>query len=160
MLFTVNAPPDDVQRIRIRLVNNIKIIQPDFCWEWQGFKTKEGYAQSFIYTGGSSRTVAAHRLSYESFREPIAEGLVIDHLCRKLDCINPEHLEPVTVRENTRRGVGEWAKRGKKTHCKNGHPFTPLNTKFLPSKGRARICRECSRIGNRKYRQRIKDATI
>ena len=159
MLFTINAPADDAQRIRIRLINNIKVIEGSFCWEWQGFKSKDGYGQSFIFTKGKSKTTRAHRLSYEVFREPIATGLVIDHLCRKLDCINPEHLEVVTVAENTRRGVVEWSRRGLKTHCKHGHPFTPINTKYQSSKGNARLCRECTRIANRQYRLRKKHVT-
>ena len=36
---------------------------------------------------------------------PIAPGLVADHLCRNRDCINPHHVEPVEVAENTRRGM-------------------------------------------------------
>jgi hypothetical protein len=30
--------------------------------------------------------------------------LVSDHLCRRRPCVNPWHIEPVTVSENTRRG--------------------------------------------------------
>ncbi|MGH9151353.1 MAG: HNH endonuclease [Acidimicrobiales bacterium] len=32
------------------------------------------------------------------------EGLTLDHLCRDRRCVNPAHLEPVTVAENLRRG--------------------------------------------------------
>jgi hypothetical protein len=41
---------------------------------------------------------------YEHHVGPIPDGLVIDHLCRVHNCVNPEHLEPVTPAENTRRG--------------------------------------------------------
>jgi hypothetical protein len=50
------------------------------------------------------RMQQAHRIAYEAFRGPIAAGLEIDHLCRNPRCCNPVHLEPVTHRENVRRG--------------------------------------------------------
>lgn len=43
---------------------------------------------------------------YELLVGPIPEGLTIDHLCRNTMCVNPDHLEPVTHRENLMRGVG------------------------------------------------------
>jgi hypothetical protein len=43
---------------------------------------------------------------YERERDPIPAGLHLDHLCRVRDCVNPEHLEPVTNAENLRRGDG------------------------------------------------------
>ena len=45
-----------------------------------------------------------HRVAYEELVGPIPDGLVLDHLCRNRRCCNPEHLEPVTDGENTRRG--------------------------------------------------------
>ena len=49
--------------------------------------------------------VMAHRFAYEEYVGPIPDGLQIDHLCRNKWCVNPEHLEPVTCRENALRGV-------------------------------------------------------
>ena len=60
---------------------------------------------------------------------PIPEGLVIDHLCRNRACVNPAHLEPVSQRENVMRSpVAEGAINAAKTHCSQGHPFSPENT--------------------------------
>lgn len=72
-------------------------------------------------------------------RGPIPEGLVIDHLCRDLLCVNPGHLEPVTQKENVRRGVGH----GAETHCPQGHEYTEANTRV--SKKNKRYCRACGR---------------
>ena len=69
------------------------------CWLWTGTKQKNGYG-SFGFKG---RTVRAHRWSYEFHVGQIPDGLHIDHLCRVRNCVNPEHLEPVTHAENMRR---------------------------------------------------------
>lgn len=49
--------------------------------------------------------VLVHRFAYEQVKGPIPEGLFIDHLCRNRGCVNPNHLEPVTNRENVMRGL-------------------------------------------------------
>lgn len=69
------------------------------CQIWQGAPGLNGYGRLSI----DGRLTLAHRASYEAFVGPIPSGLTIDHLCRVRMCINPEHLEPVTRAENTRR---------------------------------------------------------
>lgn len=77
------------------------------CWIWQGAPGKNGYGRMSI----GDRLQYVHRLSYEHHVGPIPDGLTIDHLCRVRMCINPEHLEPVTFAENTRReNAVRWAK--------------------------------------------------
>lgn len=71
---------------------------PSGCWLWTG-STANGYGQARV--GG--KTVRAHRASYELLVGPIPEGLTLDHLCHVKNCVRPEHLEPVTAAENTRR---------------------------------------------------------
>lgn len=127
----------------IRLVNGIQVING--CWEWQLGKSADGYGQTFTWDGTSSSTVRAHRLAYETFIGPIPKELVLDHLCRNKICINPDHLEPVTVKENTRRGkVGIL-----KTHCSKGHKYTKENVVFRADK---RSCRRCSVIRQKRAR--------
>lgn len=70
------------------------------CWIWQGAKNSQGYGYLTI----RYKQWRAHRWVYEQRVGPIAAGLDLDHLCRQPDCVNPEHLEPVTEAENTRRG--------------------------------------------------------
>lgn len=89
------------------------------CWEIQR-PGGNGYGQ--VGVGSRQKRISAHRLSYETFVGPIPEGLEIDHLCRNRACINPDHLEPVTTGENTRRGP-----RCQRRTCPKGHPYTPEN---------------------------------
>lgn len=70
------------------------------CWLWHGKFNGVGYGQLHI----GQVSFLAHRFSYELVFGPIALGLHIDHLCRNRRCVNPAHLEPVTMQENLRRG--------------------------------------------------------
>jgi hypothetical protein len=48
-------------------------------------------------------TDKVHRVVYRLLVGTIPEGLTLDHLCFVPCCCNPDHLEPVTRAENTRR---------------------------------------------------------
>ena len=76
------------------------LISDSGCWEWRGARTTDGYGTFSIH----SKTVYAHRYSYEIHMGDIPDGLVLDHLCRVRHCVNPGHLEAVTNAENVRRG--------------------------------------------------------
>jgi hypothetical protein len=120
------------------------------CWEWLAARNPNGYG-AFRVDGQMRR---AHRVAYELIVGPIPPGLRLDHLCRNRGCVNPEHLEPVTQRENIIRGVGPAmaaAHQQAKTHCPQGHPYSPENTYYYaPTNGRH--CRECSRQRCRRRR--------
>jgi len=79
--------------------------RPDLgpCWIW----TAGGdYGRGrFAVVGRSGRLLLAHRFAYELLIGPIPEGLTLDHLCMTPLCVNPEHLEPVTQAENSRRAA-------------------------------------------------------
>jgi hypothetical protein len=108
------------------------------CWPWLAAK-KWGYG-CFALDGGRIQ-VRAHRYSYEVLVGPIPDGLTIDHLCRNRGCVNPSHLEPVTMGINVLRGEGPSAKNARATHCSRGHPYDEKNT--YRRKDGGRDCRRC-----------------
>lgn len=119
-------------------------IQPEpmsGCWLWSG-TCAQGYGK--LYVPKARVSLQAHRITYELLVGRVPEGLVLDHLCRVTACVNPDHLEPVTNRENILRGTGWSARHARATHCVEGHEFTHLKN------GRRR-CRLCI---NRWFRER------
>ena len=126
------------------------------CWEWTAWVNVGGYG---CFTDTDNKAVMAHRYSYELRSGPIPDGLVLDHLCRNRRCVNPAHLEPVTQRENQRRGVGTSMN---VTHCSNGHELTPENTMFLnkikngkPIRGRR--CKKCNAASHAAWQKKNAD---
>ena len=116
------------------------------CWIWQGNVDRYGYGTLYL----NGKTVKAHRISYYLKYKYLTDGLVLDHLCRVRDCVNPAHLEEVTVSTNNKRGdcgkaVGQWQKN--KTHCPQGHIYNEKNTVYRKNNsclsGYARRCRIC-----------------
>src|SRR5215211_6911761 len=73
------------------------------CWIWRLAKTRTGYGLTREPKG---KMVYAHRYYYVQVHGPIPADRQLDHLCRVPACVNPDHLEVVTARENIRRGNG------------------------------------------------------
>jgi hypothetical protein len=125
------------------------------CWIWLGYPNKNtGYGYAML--DGKNRL--AHRAVYEALVEPITVEMTLDHLCRVRLCVNPDHLEEVTLGENLRRarcyrGRAIVVRPGleisarpiaRPLYCPKGHPYTKSNSYVRPNG--VRNCRECGRL--------------
>jgi len=116
---------------------------PEGHWLWLGDIDRDGYG--VVYR--DSYNWRAHRWVWA-----LVHGLTelpLDHLCRTRNCVNPEHLEPVTTAVNNQR-IPTWG--GNAEKCSKGHPFTEENT--LSRAGGKRRCRICHREQERDRRKR------
>lgn len=149
-----------------------KVEPTGFCWLWVGGINNYGYGQT-SYNGVNQ---SAHRAVYQILIGPIPEGLQLDHLCHIRDCVNPDHLEPVTKRENAARMVDRhgWTQGGKdrsnfigplpkpplkkprgsykltmsqREKCKNGHLIAVVGVRVKTLKGKQiEICEGCHMV--------------
>lgn len=85
--------------------NNTYTINSNGCWIWQGRLDKDGYPRmNALCIGGKRKPVSVHKYNYEYKYGKVAAGLVIDHTCLNILCVNPDHMEAITQTENVRRG--------------------------------------------------------
>ena len=124
-----------------------KVMKTETCWLWTGLRYRSGYGRFSLY--GGKKGILAHQ--YPKGRAP--DGLQWDHLCRVRSCVNPEHLEAVTIKQNVLRGTGHSALNARKQQCLNGHSFDLFNTYITPT-GR-RECKKCQQARDRVYKLRI-----
>jgi len=123
------------------------------CWLWTAAQSGNGYGS---FHPVHDQTVNAHEISYRLAKGEMPEGFERDHLCRVRHCVNPDHIEAVTVQVNRLRGSGITAAHHRKTHCAAGHPMVPGNLNANPQGiGRGR-CRECTRARSREFTERKK----
>jgi len=134
-----------------RLSSKLQINNTTKCWEWIAVRDKHGYGRfSWKY-----KTVFSHRLVYELLVG--ATKLELDHKCRNPACSNPEHLEPVTHKENVRRGLtgqASIARYAKHLYCPKNHPLFGNNLySYVMKNGYInKQCRTCRRDSKRRRR--------
>jgi hypothetical protein len=113
-------------------------------WLWTGTTNAKGYG--VLSRGGrAAGKVLAHVASWELHNGPVPTGLSVLHRCDTPPCVRPECLFIGTKLDNNRDMTAKgrhWQQ--KKTHCPQGHEYTPENT-YVQTKG-GRVCRACSRI--------------
>ena len=112
-------------------------VQPTGCWLWTG-ALENGYGRFQL----NGKQVRMPRAAWIVNKGPIPKGYEPDHLCRVRACVNTDHMELVTHLINVRRGDAGKRMRDR-THCPQGHEYTPDNTQIKTSG--ARRCRTCAR---------------
>jgi hypothetical protein len=67
------------------------------CLEWQAARNKAGYG---VYQKGDG-TILAHRMAYQiQHAMTLPKGAVVMHTCDNPSCVNHEHLQLGTHRQN------------------------------------------------------------
>lgn len=139
---------------KIRLLSAIKVSyqasKKSACWGWRKSK-RGGYGYFSVKRGDAVRVgYYAHRLVYELLVGPIPDGLTLDHACKNRECSNPDHLRPMTLKDNIldALSLGMSAINSRKTHCKRGHEFSKENTCITNRKKNGRVYRSCRKCKN------------
>lgn len=140
-----------------------KVERTATCWFWKAGRNPDGYGNFRI----NGKTEGAHRVAWKITYGAIPDGRQVLHRCDTPPCVNPNHLflgdhdinmsdkavkgrAPGTGKGDDQHGLG--ARNRRKTHCKNGHAFSPENTYTNPQGHRA--CRICQNVSLARYRQK------
>lgn len=134
----------EIERLRERFFDKVMPVTESGCWLWMASCTPQGYGEFW----DGYRVQRAHRWAYFHFVEAQPAELVLDHLCRVRNCVNPAHLEPVLQRTNVLRGECPAAKQARQTHCIHGHELVGDNVYRKPNG--ARQCVACRRETDRR----------
>lgn len=95
---------DTREQIRSKIMTQVEIDPETGCWNWTGGtsgKTGRGAGYPRMWLRG--QVCAVHRVMYINEFGHVPRARQIDHTCRNRRCVNPDHLELVTQRENCRR---------------------------------------------------------
>lgn len=130
----------------------------DGCLLWAGRVKESGYCQISI----GKRKLQVHRVALvASLGRDIAPGLTTGHICHDIAylagtcsgdptcthrrCVNPDHLEEQTRRQNTLAAGSVTAQLSRRTHCPNGHELVEGNLIPANVAQGSRACRTCHR---------------
>lgn len=138
---------NDISKIKERLFN-LSFPEPNTgCHIWCAATYNNGYG--FIRI--NNKSLSAHRVSYFVSKGEIGDGLVVDHLCNNIFCINPLHLEAKTHKENILRSSSPSALNALKTHCDKGHLYGENKNNVRVNKKGGRDCLICLKEKKRRY---------
>lgn len=141
----------EADRFKSRYVVNSK-----GCWVWQGSLDKDGYG-TFFLRGAPRR---AHRVGYYSVHGEIKDGNVVNHVCRNPSCVNPQHLQSITVLENNIKDTTSITYiNSQKVTCPKGHSYDKTVTYAGKTQRVCTVCyNEAKRIAKKKHYQEGKKA--
>lgn len=125
------------------------------CWNWTAARGDHGYGTiGETVAPMKSKTLLAHRLSFEMHKGPIPEGLVVDHMCNNRACVNPNHLQAITHWENINRSPSPEIQRRLANRCIRGHDLTDQANVYIRLDTGRRQCKPCERIRAEAARRR------
>lgn len=135
----MNLSPEELARFESKYDQN-----SSGCWVWNGPLDRDGYGTFFL----RKRSRKAHRVGWFAYLGDIATGYVINHKCRNRACVNHQHLDQITVRENALTDSNSIAAvNARKTHCKKGHLFDRLY-------GGQRYCSICDAAKSKRLKEK------
>lgn len=82
--------------IKERFLEKLLVDQNTHCWNWIGGLDNNGYGNFRI----GNKIIKAHRAAYEFFCGELIDGMDICHNCFNPSCVNPLHLRQDTRRSN------------------------------------------------------------
>ena len=121
-----------------------KVNKTDSCWLWTG-KIDDGYGRFQI----GPKLYLVHRLAFAMLNHKLGENTQVDHLCKVRNCINPKHLDEVTSKENTRRGLIKKYNTDP-NKCPYGHDYD----REIPGKAEGSVYKNCSKCRKHRHAQK------
>lgn len=81
-----------------RFVEKFELDRETGCWNWTACLSRKGYGK--FQVGGKGGCIEAHRVSFEIFYGIVPHGTEVHHTCRNRRCVNPNHFDLLSHRDN------------------------------------------------------------
>lgn len=136
------------ERSLIRRFRASYVVDGNGCWVWTRVLNSRGYARICV----NNKMVLAHRWIWMRWNGEIPDGLCVDHICENKRCVNPDHMQLLTPRDNILRSCPP------KTRCPKGHVLDEVG--YYMDSGRRR-CKPCHlERTNARYHRRMANKKI